>query len=79
MSIFKLYLAIANIYIFMSIQIFHTSDDAVCRTKKKQTQNHPPNTPLCDTLTMLHTVPLNVHLSHKNMPKLSAFGLQRKW
>jgi hypothetical protein len=42
-------------------------------------QPQPPHSPLCDTLTILATVLLNVRLSHKNTPKLSVFGLQMKW
>ena len=33
---------VENLQALMSIQIFHTSDDVVCRTEKKQTENPPP-------------------------------------
>jgi hypothetical protein len=34
----------------MSIPIFHTSDDVVCRMRKKQTQNPPSPHPSCSVI-----------------------------
>jgi len=54
----------------MPIKIFHISDDVVLRKRSKH------RTPFYDTTTTLPAAPLNVRLSYKNTPRLSAFGFQ---
>jgi hypothetical protein len=58
----------------MCIQVFHSSDDVDCSTKKKQTQNSSPL--LVDTSRTLPTATLIVRLSHKYTPQLSVFKFQ---